>query len=148
MNKKQDHIMVEKTVKDYKKDYTTPALRAELKEEIKEDSKGGKAGQWSARKSQILSKEYEAQGGGYKHPGKLTDSQKDLKKWTQQDWQTEDGEKAQRGNKTVRYLPKKVWDNLSNTEKNETNSLKEKGSLEHKQYVQNPTSVTKKVRKS
>jgi len=34
--------------------------------EIKAGSKGGKPGQWSARKAQMLAKKYKASGGGYK----------------------------------------------------------------------------------
>ena len=33
---------------------------------IKAVTKGGKAGQWSARKAQMLAKQYKAAGGGYK----------------------------------------------------------------------------------
>ena len=32
----------------------------------KAGSKGGKAGQWSARKAQMLAKQYKAKGGGYR----------------------------------------------------------------------------------
>jgi hypothetical protein len=46
--------------------YTKPALRKRLFEKIKAGSKGGKPGQWSARKAQMLAKEYKAAGGGYK----------------------------------------------------------------------------------
>lgn len=46
--------------------YTKPAMRKRLFEKIKAGSKGGKAGQWSARKAQMLAKEYKAKGGGYK----------------------------------------------------------------------------------
>jgi hypothetical protein len=46
--------------------YTRPALRKKLFEKIKAGDKGGKAGQWSARKAQMLAKEYKAAGGGYK----------------------------------------------------------------------------------
>jgi len=46
--------------------YTKPTMRKRLFEKIKAGSKGGKAGQWSARKAQMLAKEYEAKGGGYK----------------------------------------------------------------------------------
>lgn len=74
--------MAIKTKKDYERDYTDPKLRETLKEEIKQSDKGGKKGQWSARKSQLLTKEYEAQGGGYKHQGHLSSSQKNLVKWT------------------------------------------------------------------
>ena len=46
--------------------YTKPALRERLFKKIKAGTRGGKAGQWSARKAQLLAKEYEAAGGGYK----------------------------------------------------------------------------------
>ena len=46
--------------------YTKPAMRKKLFEQIKAGSKGGKAGQWSARKAQLLAKEYKAKGGGYR----------------------------------------------------------------------------------
>ena len=46
--------------------YTKPSMRKRLFERIKAGTKGGKAGQWSARKAQLLAKEYKAKGGGYK----------------------------------------------------------------------------------
>ena len=46
--------------------YTKPAMRKRLFNRIKAGSKGGRAGQWSARKAQMLAKEYKAKGGGYK----------------------------------------------------------------------------------
>ena len=46
--------------------YTKPTMRKRLFEQIKAGDKGGKAGQWSARKAQMLAKAYKDQGGGYK----------------------------------------------------------------------------------
>jgi hypothetical protein len=47
--------------------YTKPALRKKLFNQIKGSStQGTKAGQWSARKAQLLAKKYKAAGGGYK----------------------------------------------------------------------------------
>ena len=45
--------------------YTKPTMRRNLFNRIKAVTKGGKAGQWSARKAQMLAKEYKAKGGGY-----------------------------------------------------------------------------------
>ena len=46
--------------------YTKPNLRKKLFEEIKASkTHGTKAGQWSARKAQLLAKKYKALGGGY-----------------------------------------------------------------------------------
>jgi|TARA_R100000081_G_C4707461_1_gene110986 hypothetical protein len=46
--------------------YTKPGMRKRLFNKIKAGSKGGNAGQWSARKAQMLAKQYKAAGGGYK----------------------------------------------------------------------------------
>lgn len=46
--------------------YTKPGMRKSLFNKIKAGGKGGKPGQWSARKAQMLAKEYKAKGGGYK----------------------------------------------------------------------------------
>ena len=46
--------------------YTKPTMRKALFNKIKADSKGGKPGQWSARKAQMLAKQYKEKGGGYK----------------------------------------------------------------------------------
>jgi len=46
--------------------YTKPTMRKNLFNKIKAGTKGGKAGQWSARKAQMLAKQYKAAGGGYK----------------------------------------------------------------------------------
>jgi len=46
--------------------YTKPALRKRLFNSIKASGKGGKPGQWSARKAQMLAKRYKESGGGYK----------------------------------------------------------------------------------
>ena len=46
--------------------YTKPAMRKSLFNRIKAGTKGGGAGQWSARKAQMLAKAYKSAGGGYK----------------------------------------------------------------------------------
>jgi hypothetical protein len=46
--------------------YTKPTMRKSLVASIKAGSKGGSAGQWSARKAQMVAKQYKAKGGGYK----------------------------------------------------------------------------------
>lgn len=47
--------------------YTKPAMRKRLFNQIKAGGKGGKPGQWSARKAQMLAKQYKAKGGGYRN---------------------------------------------------------------------------------
>ena len=46
--------------------YTKPTMRKNLFNQIKAGGKGGKSGQWSARKAQALAKAYKKAGGGYK----------------------------------------------------------------------------------
>lgn len=46
--------------------YTKPSLRKRIVSEVKAGGKGGKPGQWSARKAQMVAKKYKAAGGGYK----------------------------------------------------------------------------------
>jgi hypothetical protein len=47
--------------------YTKPTMRKNLFEKIKGQAvQGTEAGQWSARKAQLLAKQYKAKGGGYK----------------------------------------------------------------------------------
>ena len=47
--------------------YTKPGLRKRLFNQIKSSATHGtKAGQWSARKAQLLAKKYKAAGGGYR----------------------------------------------------------------------------------
>jgi hypothetical protein len=45
--------------------YTKPSMRKRIFEKVKAGGKGGKPGQWSARKAQMVAKEYKAKGGGY-----------------------------------------------------------------------------------
>ena len=46
--------------------YTKPTMRKNLFNRIKAGGKGGAPGQWSARKAQMLAKQYKAKGGGYR----------------------------------------------------------------------------------
>ena len=46
--------------------YTKPGMRKKMFESIKAGGKGGKPGQWSARKAQMLAKRYKDSGGGYR----------------------------------------------------------------------------------
>jgi hypothetical protein len=64
--------------------YTDPELRHRIKEDIKQSDKGGKSGQWSARKSQRLVQEYEKQGGGYQQDQK-DEAARSLEAWSKQD---------------------------------------------------------------
>ena len=68
--------------------YSKPGLRENIKDRVMAGSKGGKPGQWSARKAQLVAQQYEQAGGGYK--GGKDKRQKDLEKWGEEKWSTKD----------------------------------------------------------
>ncbi len=120
--------------------YTDPALREHIKQEVLAGDKGGKPGQWSARKAQMVAHEYVAQGGGYKHPP--DEAQEHLKQWGDEHWHTADGKPAIRddgkgGVETHRYLPDDAWKELSSEEKKTTDTAKVRGSRKGQQFVPN-----------
>ena len=127
--------------------YTKPELREKLKEQITAGDKGGRSGQWSARKAQLLASEYEKEGGGYKKGGR-TSKQKHLEAWTAEKWQTADGKKAERGKTTARYLPKEAWEKLTPSQQKETDEKKKKTSRTGKQFVANTPAASKARKES
>jgi len=124
--------------------YTKPSLRERLKNQImSENVAGTKAGQWSARKAQLLGKRYKDAGGGYS--GSKTKAQKDLSKWTKQEWTTKSGKPSSKTGE--RYLPKKAVKALSSEEYAKTTAAKRKGKAQGKQFVKQPKAIAKKVKK-
>ena len=116
-----------------------PALWKRIVARVKAGSKGGRPGQWSARKAQLAVAAYKKAGGGYK--GKKSSKNK-LAKWTKQKWTTSDG-KPSKGKK--RYLPAKAWKNLTASEKRATNAAKARGNKKGKQFVKQPKSIARKT---
>jgi hypothetical protein len=128
-----------------KKNYTKPELRNRIKSQVMASGDGGKPGQWSARKAQLVAQKYEAAGGGYKGP--RTGAQKSLAKWTDQKWTTSDGKPAEKPDGTMRrYLPEKAWDKLSPGQKAATNKKKVEASRKGQQFVSN-TPAAQEARK-
>lgn len=127
--------------------YTKPDLRERIKDRVMASGKGGKPGQWSARKAQIVAQEYKDAGGGY--TGGKTSAQKSLSKWTKEDWGTRSGKPSTQGSKATgeRYLPKKAREALSSSEYAATTRAKREGTREGKQFVKQPESVAKKTAK-
>ncbi len=137
------------TKKKSEENYTDPELREKIKEEVMAGDKGGRPGQWSARKAQMVAHEYVAEGGGYKHP--RNEAQEHLKEWGDEKWHTADGKPAIRDDgqgqqETHRYLPDQAWAELSPEEKKATDAKKVKGSRAGKQFVAN-TEKAKQARK-
>ena len=76
-------------------------------------------------------------------------SQKSLVNWTKQKWRTKSGKPSTQGSKATgeRYLPEKAIKALSSKEYAKTSAAKRKGSKQGKQFVKQPKTVAKKVRK-
>ena len=115
--------------------YTKPKLRDRIKKDVMAGSQGGKPGQWSARKAQLVAQRYKKAGGGY--TGEKTAAQEGLSRWTKEDWRTSDKKPAIRKGGTKRYLPDAAWKKLSPAEKAATNRKKVAGSKRGKQFVAN-----------
>ena len=127
--------------------YTNPELRNRIKNRVMSGSKGGKPGQWSARKAQLVALEYKKAGGGYS--GEKSSKQKSLSKWTKEDWGTKSGKPSTQGKKATgeRYLPKKARQALSASEYAATTKAKREGLRKGKQFVAQPKSIAKKTAK-
>ena len=105
---------------DIRNPYTDLALRERLKRKIMAGDKGGRPGQWSARKAQLLANEYRKAGGGY--TGKKSASQRSLTRWTRQDWRTKSGRPSLETGE--RYLPAKAIEALTPAEYAATTAAK------------------------
>lgn len=130
---------------EIKSEYTKPKLRESIKKRIMAGSRGGKPGQWSARKAQLVALEYRKAGGGYR--GKKSKKQRSLKKWTSEKWTTSDGKPAIRQGGTRRYLPAKAWSKLTPAQRAATNRKKIAGSKRGRQFVSN-TEAAARARKT
>ncbi len=116
-------------LKKYEKTYGKEGAKVRLKllKNIKKrDTHGTKSGQWSARKSQLLTKEYETamkkKGKKPYKSSKRTKAQKDLKNWGDQKWRTKSGKKSSVTGE--RYLPEKAINALTDKEYKRTSSAK------------------------
>lgn len=117
--------------------YSKPELRKRIVAAVKAGNKGGKPGQWSARKAQLANQRYEKAGGGY--TGGKTKSQSNLSKWTSEKWRTKSGKPSTQGPKATgeRYLPAKAIKSLSAAEYAATSRKKREGTRRGQQFVSN-----------
>ncbi|WP_411902170.1 hypothetical protein [Methylorubrum thiocyanatum] len=118
---------------------TDPKLWDKVKKEVTQSSKGGKPGQWSARKAQMATSEYKKEGGSY--AGKKT-GDNHLKQWTEEEWGTKSGKES--GKTGERYLPKKAREKLSDSEYARSTAKKRADSAKGKQHSKQPAGVAKK----
>ena len=119
-----------------------PALWSRIKSAIKAGSKGGRAGQWSARKAQLAVQRYKKSGGGYK--GKKT-GKTGLSRWTKQKWGTKSGKPSRKTGE--RYLPKKARQALSPQEYGASTRAKRKATKAGKQVSAQPKKIARKTAK-
>jgi hypothetical protein len=126
---------------------SSPKLWDKVVAQVKAGSKGGNAGQWSARKAQLAGKLYKDKGGGYS--GGKTKEQESLSEWTKQKWRTKSGKPSTIGPGATgeRYLPEKAIKSLSESEYAATTKAKREGTKSGKQFVSQPKTIAKKVKK-
>lgn len=126
---------------------TNEALWKRVVSQVKAGSKGGKAGQWSARKAQLAGKLYKEKGGSYS--GSKTEAQKSMTKWTKEKWGTKSGKNSTQGKDATgeRYLPKKARESLSSKEYAKTSAKKRADTAKGKQFSKQPKAVAKKTAK-
>lgn len=117
-----------------------PAMWERIKAEVTAGSKGGRAGEWSARKAQLAVAAYKKAGGGY--CGKK-DADNSLQQWTDEDWGTRSGQKSEDSGE--RYLPRKARDALTKEEYHRTTAKKRRDTKKGKQHSQQPPDVARKT---
>ncbi len=119
---------------------TDPKLWDKVKTEVTEGDKGGRPGQWSARKAQLAVHEYKDEGGGYKGDKSADNA---LSQWTREDWGTKSGENSE--DTGERYLPKQARESLTDAEYNRTTAKKRADTRKGKQFSAQPKDVADKT---
>ena len=119
---------------------TDQKLWEKVKTRVTKGDKGGRPGQWSARKAQMAVQEYKAEGGGYK--GKKS-ADNHLSQWTREEWGTKSGEAS--GKTGERYLPKKAREALSPSEYERTTRKKQADTRRGRQFSAQPKDIAHKT---
>lgn len=119
---------------------TNPALWEKVKKTVTDGGKGGKPGQWSARKAQLATQEYKHEGGGYEGR-KGADNH--LAQWGEEAWGTKSGKPS--GETGERYLPKKAREHLTYEEYRRTTAKKRADSRKGRQFSAQPADVARKT---
>lgn len=114
-------------------------LWEKVKAEVTASDKGGRAGQWSARKAQMAVQEYRRRGGGYDSSGARQEDTH-LHQWTEEEWCTRSGKESLESGE--RYLPRQV--RLLLTEEEYARSTRDKQSADG-QFSEQPEDIRKKA---
>ena len=107
-----------------------------IKKRVMADDKGGNAGQWSAIKAMIASREYKKAGGTY--IGKK-DTSKGLLKWIGEDWRTKSGKPSLKTGE--RFLPAKAIQALTEKQYAKTSAVKKRDMKKGKQFSRQPKDI-------
>jgi hypothetical protein len=118
-----------------------PDLWDKVKAEVTAGSKGGRKGQWSARKAQLAVHVYKERGGGY--VGQKDDAHNSLHQWSEEDWGTKSGRKSE--DTGERYLPKKAREALSDEDYKRTTAKKRADTKKGRQHSAQPKDVADKT---
>ena len=113
-----------------------------IKKKVMADDVGGKAGEWSAVKAMIASKEYKKAGGTY--VGKK-DFGKGLLKWMGEEWRTKSGKPSLETGE--RFLPKKAIEALTPEQYARTSRIKRRDMKAGKQFSKQPKDIEEIVDK-
>lgn len=121
-------------------EHSDPELWERIKKDVIAEARGGRAGQWSARKAQLATAEYKKAGGGY--VGEKRDDNS-LQQWTDEDWGTKSGKES--GDTGERYLPRTAREALSDDEYRRTTAAKRAATKRGEQFSSQPDDVAKKT---
>jgi len=119
---------------------TNPVLWEKVKTEITQGAKGGKPGQWSARKAQLATQAYKKAGGGYAGRKSADNS---LEKWQREEWGTRSGQTS--ASTGERYLPKKARASLSRDEYDRSTRKKRADTAKGEQFSAQLKDVARKA---
>lgn len=119
---------------------TDPDLWDKVKRGVTRGAKGGKPGQWSARKAQLAVSEYKRHGGGY--AGKKA-ADNHLVQWTREDWGTKSGRLSRKTGE--RYLPRAAREKLSASDYRRTSRKKRDDTEKERQFSPQPADIARKV---
>ena len=121
-------------------DRDDPKLWEKVKAKVTAGTKGGRKGEWSARKAQLAVAEYKEAGGGYVG---AKDDDNSLHQWTEEEWGTRSGDKSE--DTGERYLPKKAREALTKQEYDRTTAKKRRDTRKGKQHSAQPDDVARKT---
>lgn len=117
-----------------------PELWDRVKAEVMAGGKGGRPGEWSARKAQLAVQDYKRRGGGYVG-GKSADNH--LLQWEREDWGTKSGHASRETGE--RYLPKAARAALTPAEYARTSAKKRADRKAGKQVSKQPADIAAKT---